>query len=623
MSEIITNIQKQTERRNLYKYTTLITDNSQTSPNYFNISQLGDEFALGKNGFLMRATDNLVNNSPILIEILDANGEVIYHEIPDYKEDVSRVVSVWVYENTAFGPSLITIMGEAKFDMNENAVPSEWQRKYNLKWQRKINVNPNIYNENKVRFFKRPNIEINGQTKPNLLPIYTGSNRERQIDGTDGEISFRITPNSYGNTLHLLETHGFSLRKDMYKKRFVVFDSSLPFDDNLVLQIEDIVSDTRCYVSKITKKYNDYYQEIQLNTDQFALTYLQEPIDYIITEGDYTKLNIRVNNLKTITGNVFRTRIYTKNLNANEPYKFLGDYEIFPIELLTDTLNSLTGERWAGIFYSQDDIDEYLIGSNLIHNDDKLLNSVTIDQPYDDGIVREFTLNPAYITDTLLEYSEYSLSFKALMDNEDISIDAARIEVLLFGNAFENQTVKIAELKSVENKYLYKEVEKSFKAIRNGSFNILFRVHGGKWYFTDISIKPLQEEGFSPDYTRISFPFEYMSEETEANLKFKLDLFDLNNNKIPYTIESETDEAIFSVDPSFIEFIIEDATYLGDNEFELSYSPITTKDILVFVNDQLINSDEYVINDNILTLIGSSLSGIPTVKIAYYYNLES
>lgn len=172
---------------NLDRYNTFVQD---TNPNsrYFNITELPDTFTGGKNAFLIAGSNELVADTLIKIEIKDAAGEIIYHEpgegylltningesFPiEYYEGVSKVVAVYIYpDTTAYGPCTITILGELSNYYDDNGllspIPLEWQGTYNVKWQKKVNVNPTLANTTKVRFYRRPSVSIT----ENLESIY-------------------------------------------------------------------------------------------------------------------------------------------------------------------------------------------------------------------------------------------------------------------------------------------------------------------------------------------------------------------------------------------------------------------------------------------------------------------
>jgi hypothetical protein len=171
---------------NLDKYNTFVTDTDPLSK-YFKLTELPDTFTGGKNAFLIQGSEYLVADSLIKIELKDAKGDVIYHEpgegiisasvngepiVTEYYEGVSKLVSVYIYPDTAYGPCTLTILGElSSYDNNgtDIPIPANWEGSYNVKWQKQINVVPSLANNTKIRFYKRPTVKITEI----LSPIYS------------------------------------------------------------------------------------------------------------------------------------------------------------------------------------------------------------------------------------------------------------------------------------------------------------------------------------------------------------------------------------------------------------------------------------------------------------------
>jgi hypothetical protein len=171
---------------NLDKYNTFVTDTDPLSK-YFKLTELPDTFTGGKNAFLIQGSEYLVADSLIKIELKDSKGDIIYHEpgegivsasvngepiVTEYYEGVSKVVSVYIYPDTAYGPSTITILGElASYDNNgiNTPIPANWEGSYNVKWQKEINVVPSLANDTRIRFYRRPTASISEI----LNPIYS------------------------------------------------------------------------------------------------------------------------------------------------------------------------------------------------------------------------------------------------------------------------------------------------------------------------------------------------------------------------------------------------------------------------------------------------------------------
>ena len=218
--------------KNLEKFAVLVND-TQTDSKYFKITELPGTLTGGKNAFLIAGSEYLVPDTKIQIELKDSAGNIIYHEpgegmintnisgsantsiITEYYEGVSKVVAVYVYPDTAYGPCTLTILGELSEYQDANGVtlpvPLDWENKYNVKWQKQIDVNPSLANTTKIRFYKRPTVTISEL----LDPVY-------RIDATTGlKINTGINQSFANIKISNLETFAGDV------KRVKVFRTSL------------------------------------------------------------------------------------------------------------------------------------------------------------------------------------------------------------------------------------------------------------------------------------------------------------------------------------------------------------------------------------------------------------
>jgi hypothetical protein len=190
-------IKKYSPKENLSSFNTLVVD-TNTNSDYFRITEFKDTLTAGRNGFLIEGSEFLKETTEIKIEILDVAGNPIYFEpgngIPEYYEGISKPVAVYVYQDTPIGLGKITILGELK-KYNENGVvrdiPDLWKGVYNVKWERTFQINKNLNNTDRVRFYKKPGILIDEITKPVLQSdiisvIQTGSANGIPLSPTAG-----------------------------------------------------------------------------------------------------------------------------------------------------------------------------------------------------------------------------------------------------------------------------------------------------------------------------------------------------------------------------------------------------------------------------------------------------
>lgn len=205
--------------KNLDKYAVLVND-TQSDSRYFKITELPTTFTGGKNAFLIAGSTELVPDTRIQIELKDSAGNVIYHEpgeglisssmngesfTTEYFEGVSKVVAVYIYPDTAYGPCTLTILGElSEYELDngiKSPVPMDWENKYNVKWQKQIDVNPSLANTTKIRFYQRPQATITEL----LSPIYRIEN--------DLKVATSVTQSFANIKLSRLETFAGDVKR--------------------------------------------------------------------------------------------------------------------------------------------------------------------------------------------------------------------------------------------------------------------------------------------------------------------------------------------------------------------------------------------------------------------------
>ena len=153
-------------------------DTSLTSPDYFQITEFPSRLTAGKNLFKLRGhPTNLKLGGQIGLEILDYNGNPIYHEIINYlDEDKSRVIAIYIYTDTSPGDCTITIIAESNV-INGAPAPQEWQGRPNVKWSRSVPINPNVSNISEIIFESAPSVTVDEIVGVQLNRIYSGSNQ--------------------------------------------------------------------------------------------------------------------------------------------------------------------------------------------------------------------------------------------------------------------------------------------------------------------------------------------------------------------------------------------------------------------------------------------------------------
>jgi len=523
---------------NLTTYNTFVVDSNPNST-YFRITEFKESFTGGKNGFLIEGSEHLKETTEIKIEILDVEGNPIYWEpgngIPEYYEGLSKVVAVYIYEDTPIGEAKITVLGELKTYIDSDGVvrdiPDEWKSVYNLKWERAFKVNRLLLNEDKVRFYKRPDVRIDELVKPLFsaatpVVIQTGS-----VDGT------AVAPQSQQKlTNYTLPTFYRLTINDNTNWTGSIVGTRLSFPElNWNPLVEQVITNKELFVSD-PYTINGYVENLDNvgYTASFADTSNTSNLKTALT-GSFAKITI--SNLETFVGDVVSVDIYRKSLSKIGDYEFVQKVILESNEILKDYDTKEKNEEVYGIL-SADVLKNYWVtSSNAItsqFNQNYLYNSSKLDA--------SGTKNYFYTTQSfsLVEGGEYSLNFNTRKLNTGgelrVFISGSK-ETTFNGNLTTAQVEQnIITVDGTSNSYLQKTlITKNFKADNISNAKLYFEVIGNDWYVADISLKSSQESSFSPNEVTFvqSVPRSLIAETFQYLFKF----YDVNGNLIPVSID--------------------------------------------------------------------------------------
>jgi len=158
-----------------------------TDPNskYFNIFDLPDELPLGCSSFLIEGSELLKKEVNLKIELLDSENNVVFTTpVDNYLEDKSRRVSIEVYEDVAAGVATLTILGE--LDPTKTSVPQGFRDVYNVRFNKRININKTKENDRPIRFYGPPTISVSEIVKGVIEETTGGTNQTSTVTGTIG-----------------------------------------------------------------------------------------------------------------------------------------------------------------------------------------------------------------------------------------------------------------------------------------------------------------------------------------------------------------------------------------------------------------------------------------------------
>ena len=543
---------------NLERYNIFLED---TDPNsrYFGITELPGTFSGGKNSFLIQGSAELVADTLIKIEIKDSQGNIIYHEpgegIPEYYEGTSKVVAVYIYPDTSFGPCTITILGELKEYEDANGlltpIPSNWENQYNVRWQKTINVNPLISNTTKIRFYRRPSVDIT----ETILPIYNRNVNRVTISGSVDGVSVQPTSGSNfrtfkGDTIYELKISGSNFSSSMEGETITVTGLNQSYSTI----IKDVVNSKKAlatipYYETSSNAAGAVQYVKDFSSASFSLAY-DESVTLTNSTISSSFAEIKLTDLETFSGDVNRMKIFAKRVSDIGNYALLEDItlessEIFFTSSFSGSVNIRTGQFanqnivnsfWRykkhdeGIYYTAS-VNNTILAASVNITDEGTLNTTPHPQ-------RQFR-NAGYIN--FSKNTEYQLDYNLLFNSS--SFGYGKLKVFGVGDAFVETDSEIGfgkilaeyDINDAFRKFDRQQI--NFKPDGDGIGEIFFNVYQGDWYLSNISLRAAQETNFSPN--EVTLNVNVPTKVNNDTYDFKFEFYDINNNYVPVTVEKQ------------------------------------------------------------------------------------
>ncbi len=523
--------------QNLTLFQTYISDTAVNSK-YFRITEFKDIFTGGKNGFLIEGSEHLKESTEIKIEILDVNGNPVYYEpgngIPEYYEGVSKLIAVYVYEDTPIGNARITILGELKTYVDENGIvqqiPQEWRDVYNLKWEREFTINKLLANEDKVRFYRRPEVSINEIVKPIFSNIVVPVVQKGFAVGTAQTPTIGTVLTDYTlPTSYLITTTDNSAWTGSVAGTYIEFT-----DLGVSLLADDVINKTNLTVASPYAP-NGIISDFD-NTRYTASFNYVEGVDNLKTALTGSFAKITISDLETFVGDVARVKIYRKSQSDLADYQFIQEIQLESNELLKDLESTTKNEEFYGIFDQFNFKNYWITSSNDLtteFNQNFLFNSVKLNGNGANAY-NFFTSKSIDIT----ENTEYTLTFNTRIA-QNLS-KANYIKFFISGSRTSNNITtgvsqNILTLTS-DNSLLQKsQITANFQSEQIDNAKLYIEVKGLGWYVADVSLRASQESSFSPN--EISFIQPIPRTLPKETFDFRFQFYDINNNYIPVLVE--------------------------------------------------------------------------------------
>jgi hypothetical protein len=542
-------IQKKSPRLFLEKKNVFLQDTDRDSL-YFNITEFPETLTGGKNAFLVEGSECLKASSGIKFELLDVDGNTIYLE-PSLNENQkifydgnSVIMSVHVYEDTPIGIGSITILGELEtyFDDkgNKRPVPKNWRGIYNVKWTRRFKVNRKLPNKENIRFYRKPSITIEEVQKTVVVKEDMTLTKSGSVEGIpnipDSGSDYKnwTSPASY--LLKLSDGNAFT---QSMEENTTITISSLNYSSS----VREVLNENEILVNK---PYTIDDRVESFSPASYSLEF--ESIENATVADSNIKASyaeVRLENLKTFTGDVARVKIYKKSRNDLGDWQFVQENKLESTELLRDSTTTGQTVLEYGKLVPYNFANFYVSSSKIELKNDALINAAVMS-----GSTYFHTKQNTTGQFQLVSGSEYTLSYSVRYSGSGASVDTdmVRFEIqtssLNTSNSpftsmsIDTQTASLAEVgvTGLGNKL---DVKKNFFSELNGNCTLFVSASttaaSGNFNVSRLSIKNAEQTAFSPDeFTAIiDIPRKNPTEQFD----FRTEFYDINNNYIPVSIE--------------------------------------------------------------------------------------
>ena len=541
-------------------------DSSLTSPDYFQITEFPIRLTSGKNLFKLKGhPTNLRVGGYLNLEVLDYNGDPIYHEIIDYiDEDKSRVIAIYIYSDSSPGDCSITLLAEATV-VNNVPVPIDWQGRPNVRWTRTVPVNPTISNDSEIIFKQLPVISIREQVAAHLDRSYPGN--EQFPTYSTGTIRYFSN-----NGAPVIELSGGSFTSDM---KTGTINVSTPIN---ALPIPNYTPGSISYISTIKKiltpttalldtEYIVYSsQSISTHTfnafdnSAFTLKYEATPT-YTETENSESYALVEIKELQPATGDVSRVKMYMNNNGTVGTWEPIIDVELDETEIFVINTGSLFPDKSVGAIESQTVINTYWEGHTYLGKTESTAPTLTytsIDIDNAINVISTVDISGAYDAHILqvksgysglfLENSSYKVTFDAIGTRSIYSANQNPvIAVYLSGSAFNYNATdafnrelpiplgkRIGRIEVTSDSKRYDDQVFSFDADVTGNGVLLFVIESGDWKISDIRTTTDNDSGYTPNYTRLKALIP-TSHKIGNQLTFKIEYYNVAGVKSKQT----------------------------------------------------------------------------------------
>lgn len=553
--------QKQPVYRNLRSIPVYFEDTSLTSDEVFRITEFPLRLTAGKNIFKLQGhPNNLSNGSYLNIEILDYNGNPIYNEVTSViTEDDSRVVSIYIYEDTSPGDAEVILVTTAN-SLFGQPIPADWKDKPNVRWSRRIPVNPTAENVSEIIFETLPSVTVKEQVGVQLNRVYattqypTYNTGKVQYISKNGEPALIISGGSFnsemvGGTLTVSSPNN-PTPTPTYSFPTVPYITTI----KKVLSTSSILLDSVYKVSATESILPHLYNSFGLS--DYSISYEAVPT-YVTTQNSESYALVEIDNLEPVSGDVSRIKVFLNNTGTIGVWELINDIALEETDIFVTNTASVEPYKSIGNITSQSVINTYYTALSfagkipqtppiLTYDTTKLTDSIKISSTAD--LSARNRVHILQITASAAGKFVKGASYKVTIDavgTKTLATGNTNPNLLVYvsGSAFDynyrdyyNQELPVSIGKKIGDLYVYGDSQRFddqefyFDADETGDGVLIFVIKGGEWQISDIRTTTDNDPGFTPAYTRIRslVPTQHKS---NVQYSFKVEYYNVDGAK--------------------------------------------------------------------------------------------
>lgn len=344
--------------RDLLSYDVYIED---TAPNseYFQVTNLPPAFSGGRNSFLINGSPFLKVGSRVLIEIQDSEGNPVFQNpVQKYVEGTSRMISVEIPDTVSSGFGIITLLGEVATTLYGDSIPKKWENVYNVRWVKKILMEPNKINTSPILLLDEPTVfseekkffSITSASYTNFSIPFTASLTPTKLSSFQvGYLINAVAPTSFSADIYGGYITGSILVNNSSASVYLpitnILNSTTAFSSGELITIENGTIVDQLYLtsgSYNTRLFNttgSVTGSVKLNYSTLNTPSVNLPVSYA---------KLRIVNMNTVSGEIFKLKVHSKVASNISDYKLIAEVPVTTEELLVTS--SIRGELPIGDF---------------------------------------------------------------------------------------------------------------------------------------------------------------------------------------------------------------------------------------------------------------------------------